>query len=176
MFDSVYTFLAKNNSSTQELEPDMKVLYHPHGDHLRSSVVWLMYPMHSDCLKLESIRELLQYFNRVRFFILTSEVKTVRQSSSKIYVPSTFGNGSSFIAELRHISALWQLRRKQVECSWFCSSGDTESAAVRFCAPDDVKANEVVSFYTAANELWREGIKTFHVAILSVSDACSLSF
>ena len=152
----------------------MRVLYHPHGDHLRSSVVWLMYPMSSDSLKLESIRKLLHYYNKVRFFIFTSAFeRAARQSSSKIYVPGTFENGSPFIAELRHISALWQLRKKKVERSWICDT-DSTSSAVQFCTLDDAKTDEVVSFYTAANDLWREGIKTFHVAILSVSHLAML--
>lgn len=157
----------------------MRVIYHAHGNHLKSPIVWLMHPTHRDHLKPASVCSLLQYFNTVRFFILNTEIETssvsqsIGQSNSSggIYVPKTLRNGSGFIAELRHMTALWQLRRNQdnSDCSWLCGKSDAdERSVVRFCTLDQINSSEVTSFYTAADEVWRKGIKNFHAAVLSV--------
>ena len=137
-----------------------------------------MHPTNHDHLKPASLCSFLQYFNTVRFFILNTEIKTssvsqsIRQSNSSgsIYIPKTLGNGNGFIAELRHMTALWQLRRNQdSDCSWLCGkSVADECSVVRFCTLDQINSSEVTSFYTAADDVWRKGIKTFHAAVLSV--------
>ena len=156
----------------------MRVIYHAHGNHLKSPIVWLMHPTHCDHLKPASVCSLLQYFNTVRFFILNSKIETTSvshsigqsNSSGGIYIPRTLGNGSGFIAELRHMTALWQLRKNQenCECGWLCGKSDAERSVVQFCTLDQINSSEVTSFYTAAEEVWRKGIKNFHAAVLSV--------
>ena len=69
------------------------------------------------------------------------------------------------------MTALWQLKKNQENCeySWLCGKSDAdECSVVRFCTLDQINSSEVTSFYTAADEVWRKGIKTFHAAVLSV--------
>ena len=130
-----------------------------------------MCPAHIDHLREKSLRGLLRHFNRTRFLLLTAECDLIQQGDpdGSVQVASTTGNGCAFIAELRHMTALWQLRGE--ECSWHCDRApvDADHPVVRFCSlGEEVNCKEAIALYTAADGVWADGIKTFHAAIISV--------
>lgn len=147
------------------------MLAHPHGDHLRYPVVWVMCPTQSTTLSKPVIRGLLRYYNKIQYFILNDEngSRDVHvPTPASVCVPKTTDNGCGFIGELRHMTALWMLRKDERKCDWMCDKAH-EQPLVQFCSLSEVKSDQVKSLYTGADELWREGITTPYVGVVSVS-------
>ena len=137
-----------------------------------------MCPTHVDYLGENSLRGLLRYFDRVKFFVLSAECDLInpRNPDAVVRVVASVYDGHNFITELRHWTALWQLRGEE-ECNWHCDRApkDTDPPPVDFSELEaDISCKEAKQLYSAATKAWRGGVATYHVAIVSVSVSSGL--